>query len=160
MREMDRRLAPLLLLVLTVCAGCASSLSRSRTTRPPAAPGRPPASTGVAVSPASGSPGTTFTVSFTVPPTVAAGRVRGLWVSANGPAGGGCASTALATPASAPPGARTSAALAPRGGMGWCPGEYSGRVVATLAPDCKPGAVCPMVLVALPVGRFSFRVAH
>ncbi len=99
-------------------------------------------------------------MSFRAPAAMAADRVRGLWVSATGPAGRGCASSASATPANPSPGVQTSAVLTPQGGASWCPGEYSGRVVMTAAPACRPGEMCPMILVALPIGRFSFRVGH
>jgi len=165
---MDRRPAPLLLLALVAASACGSSVSTSRSARPSRSPrpspsvrpSRPPAGGNVQVSPGSGTPRTPFTVSFRVPPGAGAGRIRGLWVSASGPAGRDCAASAVATVANPVPGTGASAVLRPGGGGSWCPGTYSGRVVMTAAPACRPGEVCPMILVALPIGQFRFRVSH
>ena len=117
----------------------------------------------VSVTPASGSPSTSFVVSFVAPDTT--GRLgtieRRYGVGLTGPARSRCgSSTSMTLPPSAR-GARVHATLDPSKLAGrWCLGAFHGIVRELQSPVCPPGALCPLYLaVVRTVGRFSFRVS-
>lgn len=111
--------------------------------------------------PRAGSPDTHFRVSFTAPASSGVSRStsRRYEVSANGPSGHGCTSTASAPLGPVHAGQRVHVRLAPAGpSHEWCPGAFTGRVDETITPVCGFRELCPAYVAVVTVGRFAFRV--
>jgi hypothetical protein len=117
----------------------------------------------IAVRPSTGSPATTFLVTFRAPQRTGrhGGTERRYQLSATGPVGAsGCASIAEVSLPSSRAHARVHVKLDPAhfGGR-WCPGTFRGQVEEVERPVCPRGKVCPAFVVLLgTVGRFSFHV--
>ncbi len=119
--------------------------------------------TPVAVSPASGSPGTTFTVAYrTVSHTGRVGAsIIGDEVQVTSSGGmRGCIPSASASAPAAAKGALVRVRLVPESlGGAWCSGTYRGRIVETARPYCAPGKLCPQFIVLRgTLGTFTLTV--
>ena len=114
----------------------------------------------VTVRPAVGAPHTHFRVGFRVPDSTgpSGSTVRSYEVSAAGPAGPDCASSASASVGSAQAGERVHATLTPGSEASWCAGAFSGRVEETITPVCGYRQLCPAYIATRTIGRFTFRV--
>jgi hypothetical protein len=145
-------------LVALVVSTAAASLA-------PASP-RPAA---VVVTPASGSAGTTFTVSFSAPDqTGLFGSLRRYDIAVGSASGSrsrsaaraGCIHHFAARAPYARTRARVAVSLNPRRfGGSWCPGTYLGTVEEFQVPVCPPRELCPaFVLLRSVIGHFSLRV--
>jgi hypothetical protein len=133
---------------------------------PTATPARVPTrlhSVPVRVTPAAGSPQTTFVLGFRAPErTGSYGAIQRhdmLTAVAQTPARGCIATVAVRVP-DARAGARVRVWLAPaRLGGRWCTGTYRGRIEELQSPACARGKACPaFVLLRGVVGRFSLSV--
>jgi hypothetical protein len=117
----------------------------------------------VRVSPATGSPQTTFALGFRAPERT--GRFRSiqrhdtLTAAAQTPAHGCIATVAVRVP-DARAGAQVRVSLVPgRLGGHWCTGSYHGRIEELQTPVCPRGKACPaFILLRGVVGRFSLIV--
>lgn len=123
-------------------------------------------STHVFVKPGSGTPSTRFVLSLRIPEATGTfgSVVRHDTLSVNGPRGRRCVSSVRVTLRSAKRGARLTQTLRPasRGTVGWCTGEFNGRVVQSDVVPCTPHPidVCPDFLLAPhTIARFRFHVA-
>jgi len=119
------------------------------------------AATGVHISPASGVPSATFTVSFVVPAeTGVKGSVRTkdeVTASASATAGG-CTGSALELAPVAARGSLVHVSLRPSRGEHWCLGTFTGKVLELQTPVCPPRSLCPMYERLRTLGTFSFSV--
>jgi hypothetical protein len=119
------------------------------------------ATTGVHISPTSGVPSTTFTVSFVVPTqTGVRGSVRTkdeVTASASATAGGCTGSTLEVAPVAAR-GSLVHVSLRPSRGEHWCAGTFTGKVLELQTPVCPPRSLCPMYERLRTLGTFSFSV--
>jgi hypothetical protein len=117
---------------------------------------------GIAVTPPTGHPTTTFSLRFTAPPSTRSepnSRI-GFAVALTAPAGSGCIGARSLGAPGAPQGEPVTVTLDPaRLGGRWCPGVHSVRVIETESPVCKAGTMCPQfVRVVRTVGATTFRV--
>jgi hypothetical protein len=117
----------------------------------------------VRVTPPTGSPNTTFVLSFRAPERTgvygASQRHDSLTASPPGSARG-CITTLDVGVPDARAGALVRVRLAPRrlGGR-WCAGTYHGQIEEVQTAVCRRGEVCPAyVLLRGVVGRFALRV--
>jgi len=123
--------------------------------------GRAPAR-GIAVTPATGHPTTTFSVRFTAPVSTRTepGSRIGFAVALTEPAATSCIGTRSLGAPSAPKGDPVAVTLDPaRLGGKWCMGIHRVRVIETESPVCHKGTMCPeFVRVVRTVGTATFRV--
>jgi hypothetical protein len=117
-----------------------------------------PASAHIAVTPASGSPTTTFVVHFRTPQTAAWFGKRSSSLTVIGPNRPGCTSTiTIPLRADRRPHARVRVKLTPD--RVWCEGTFRGTFTETQGPVCLKPRSCPLFATRLLAhGRFSFRV--
>jgi hypothetical protein len=123
------------------------------------------------VTPATGTPSSTFTVVFRAP--AASGRsgsfgmLRRYELSASGPAGAsGCVDSLSLAPTATRAGQWLHVKLRPAARRaGWCPGEWSGAVNEVALPACGPvvaragSVLCPQYIELVDrIGRFAFSV--
>jgi hypothetical protein len=118
---------------------------------------------GIAVKPRTGSPKTSFVVSFQAPQrTGPFGSFQRHYVAhANGPAGAGrCVSHVSVSAPDPAATARVRVTLNPaQVGTRWCPGTFHGSIEEIQTPVCPKGKLCPAFVLSLKtVGTFSFRV--
>jgi hypothetical protein len=117
---------------------------------------------GVAVTPGSGHPTTTFSLRFIAPAlTRTEPRSRiGFAVSLLTPAATSCIGTRSLQAPAAKEGDPVSVTLDPaRLGGTWCTGVHRVRVIETESPVCHAGTMCPeFVRVIRTVGTATFRV--
>ena len=144
------RVAAAIAVLATVAIPAASSAAQSGGVR-------------VSVKPPSGSAHARFVIGFSAAQaTGGVGSVHKTYrVTANGPGGAGCQSSAsgFAPPSSA--GSQVRVALSPSRSGGWCPGTFKGAVWMVIAIVCPPGEACPALLPRPQmVGRFTFRVTR
>ena len=117
----------------------------------------------VRVTPAAGSPRTTFVLYFRAPErTGRYGPIQRhdtLTAAAQAPSRGCIRTVAVRVP-DARAGAQVRVSLAPaRLGGRWCTGAYRGRIEELQSPVCARGRACPaFVLLRGVIGRFSLRV--
>jgi hypothetical protein len=122
------------------------------------------------VTPSSGSPKTTFAVSFIAPNNSGAsnGQHSNYDISASTNATGspgpvlisqtssscdhGFGSSSFKTTANK----RVSLSFHPQGS--WCVGVYTGKITETETPICKPGRACPQYILLRDIGTFKFKV--
>jgi hypothetical protein len=155
-----RRLA-ITIVVAALCVAGASTAAQAAKTFGLGTP--------VAVTPAHGTPTTTFTVRFSTP--FGTGSVPGLrsWeivsVADRDPVSPSCISAMSKRLSPAVVHQRVSVTL-PVAGKYWCIGAYAGTVTLFRSIICDPGpasrrTACPEIVFAPePVGRFRFTVAH
>jgi hypothetical protein len=123
------------------------------------------------VTPATGTPTSTFTFAFRAPAasgrSAVGGMLRHYDVSASGPAGAsGCRDYLSLVPTATRTGERLRVRLKPPGaGARWCVGEWSGTVDEVAVPACGPVVaragriMCPQYIELLArLGTFEFRV--
>lgn len=113
------------------------------------------------VSPASGSPSTTFTVSFVAPArTGVTGSTRLVdEVTVSNPATPSrCAASVTRVAPVARRGELVHVALRPAAGMGWCAGGVTGKVLELQTAVCPPRSLCPMYERLRALGTFTFSV--
>jgi hypothetical protein len=125
--------------------------------------------TPVAVTPARGTPTTTFTIRFTTP--VATGSTQGLrsWeivsLADGGQASPSCTSATARRLSPAVADKHVSAAFSAPA-KHWCTGAYAGTITLYRSLICDPGpasrrTACPEIAFPPePIGRFRFTVAH
>jgi hypothetical protein len=117
----------------------------------------------VVVTPSSGSPLITFTLSFRAQERTGlygSSQRHDLVVASASPGQGGCVTTLSVHAHDAQTGARVRVRLVP-GNLGgrWCVGRYSGRIEEIQTAVCPHGTLCPTyVLLRGIVGRFTFHV--
>jgi len=117
----------------------------------------------VRVTPAAGSPQTTFALAFRAPERTgrygSSQRHDTLTAAPQTPSRA-CISTVAVRPRDARAGAQVRVSLAPaRLGGRWCTGTYRGRIEELQSPVCSRGRACPaFVLLRGVIGRFSLRV--
>jgi len=117
----------------------------------------------VRVSPPTGVPSTTFTISFHTPDRTgrhgALARHDELMVAV-AHHGSGCVGSFDTTTPDGGAGALIRVVLGPaRIGGHWCTGRWSGRIEELEAPICKPGSACPQFIILRGViGRFTLTV--
>jgi hypothetical protein len=115
----------------------------------------------ITVRPSTGTPSTTFVVSFVAP--TAAGNVNGLhrWyvVSARGPAKANATCTNGATKLVSYARANRRLRVPLSGGThGWCSGTFHGSVEEWFRPICVVGRACPQFIGFRILGTFKFTV--
>lgn len=143
-------------LVAVALAACGSTSLRSiaRSARG--------AAHGVAVTPGSGHPTTTFHLSFIAPASsgTSGGSRISYSVGVSGPTSTGCIGATSAEVSPVTKGDPVAVALDPATlGGSWCVGVYAVRVLELQRPVCAPGAMCPQyVRVVETVGTAAFRV--
>jgi hypothetical protein len=115
----------------------------------------------VTVTPASGSRGTHFKISFkTIHATGVVGVGRDFYrITVGDPGHSGCQASASAVAPATPAGALVRVTLAPGAHRSWCAGTFRGQVWNVLITPCPVAKACPAIL-PLPqmVGTFTFRV--
>jgi hypothetical protein len=117
----------------------------------------------VRVRPATGTPGTTFTVSFRAAHASGAyGSLQRLYVVSGSTATArpGCVASFALRAGDVAAGAIVRVALSPaRLGGELCPGSYGGRVIEEGRPVCRADVACPQFIAVLAyIGQFSFEV--
>jgi len=117
----------------------------------------------VGVSPPTGVPSTTFTISFHTPDRT--GRHGALarhdeLMAAVAHHGSGCVGSFDTTTPDGGAGALIRVVLGPeRAGGHWCTGRWSGRIEELERPICEPGSACPQFIILRGViGRFTLTV--
>lgn len=117
----------------------------------------------VSVKPATGSTHARFAISFRAAATtgaVAVGR-RVYSITARGPSGGGCQSSATVQAPPSKAGTNLRVVLSPRRSRSWCTGTYHGTVWDIITVRCGPVDACPASLPASSmIGKFTFHVAR
>jgi hypothetical protein len=118
---------------------------------------------GVRVSPAAGSPSTSFSVSFRAPErTGRYGSTERQYVvtATAATASAGCVPSMSTRVGAARAGERVRVLLEPgKLGGSWCAGRYHGKVQEIQTAVCPRGKVCPSgVVVRATLGRFALRV--
>jgi hypothetical protein len=119
------------------------------------------AANGIHVSPNSGNPSTTFTVSFVVPARTGVMRTtrRTDEVTVSNPAtASGCTASATQLAPAAPRGRLVHVAVHPTAGTRWCTGTFTGRVLELQTLKCPLRSLCPMDARLRTLGTFSFSV--
>ena len=118
----------------------------------------------VHVTPGTGGPRTTFTLSYPSPAQVGTLRTlqRSQFVEIHGTHRRGCVwSGQMAVPATVSS-QTTRVSLTPHkmGGAGtWCAGTFHGTIVQNVRPVCGPPLLCPQIEIRpQTIGRFSFKV--
>ena len=147
--------------VVVACVVLASALVGASTwARADTGLGRVP----VVLTPSTGSPVTTFVLSFREPERTGlygSSQRHDLVVASASPSQGGCVTTLSVPAPNAHAGARVRVLLVP-GSLGarWCVGRYSGRIEEIQTAVCPHGTLCPTyVLLRGIIGRFAFRVS-
>jgi hypothetical protein len=113
------------------------------------------------VSPVSGAPTTTFTVSFVVPARTGVTRsirVRDEVTASNPSTASGCDPSASQPAPAAERGRLVHVALRPARGSRWCRGTFTGKVLELQTPVCPPRSLCPMYERLRTLGAFTFSV--
>jgi hypothetical protein len=115
----------------------------------------------VSVKPRTGSARTRFAVSFRAELSTERSFHTLYRVTASGPAGDTCQSSAGVAASATRAGRTVHVVLAPSGSRRWCVGTYHGRLWDVITVPCPLGKVCPAI-VPRPqmVGKFTFRVTR
>jgi hypothetical protein len=118
----------------------------------------------VVVTPSTGSPVTTFVLSFREPERTGrygSSQRHDLVIASASPSQSGCVTTLSVRARDAHAGVRVRVPLVP-GSLGarWCVGRFSGRIEEIQTAVCPHGTLCPTyVLLRGIVGRFTFHVS-